>query len=206
MDKPKNRAVSTIRYYWDVATLAQRFEAEVEASPESIVDAFNTLGGDVVVSGMNRHFKYVRTQPAASEDAYTFDVRLIREMSPAFLPNVRAQGRIIRSEGYGTTIIRGNLSLGWLATAELIFAFLLAIVGIGWSLTLGESNSIGGFALVITLIAFGVVGMSYYSSYLIIKRDIEQIIHNASEIELESAEDNLLIDDADEALHQHTIN
>lgn len=156
------------------------------------------------MSAMNRHFKHVRTYPVEPDQIYTFDVRLVREMSPAFLPNVRAKGRIVRSEGYGTTIIRGDLNLGWFATAGLIFAFTASVIGVGLSFILEQSGIQGLFVLAGMMIAFAVAGASYYNTYLIIRRDIEQIIQNASQVEMEEAEDNLLIGDDD--LQQRLVN
>ena len=127
--KRKHGTIRQIRYYWNLATFARKFEAEVDAPPEAIAD----LLSDIEQAPQRGIFPVSRTadiKTVADDETYEFDLRVKHTNSQVNYTSVRANGRIVYSQGYDKTIVRGDIRIGWFYGLSMVASIVSLLVGV----------------------------------------------------------------------------
>ena len=113
MDKSKtlkNTPVGAMRYWWSRALFARQFEIEVNLPPARLAhyldNVHQPMEGWIEPSG-----RTVTIREIEPERMYEFEMLLKRRSRGQDYTRARANGRIVYSEGYQTSIIRGDVRL-----------------------------------------------------------------------------------------------
>ena len=124
--KLKHETVNQIRYYWNLALFARRFEVEVDAPPEVVAEQFANMKQSPSIRGVVHGLE---TVVDVTDGAKSYDFSI--QNSETRQPIVNVTGRIIYSEGYNQTIVRGDIRLSGTYLIKLgipyAFAFFLMI-------------------------------------------------------------------------------
>ena len=121
--KLKHEAVGQINYVWNLALFARQFETEVDAPPK-------VIAGKLASIEQAKHGFFIRRSRTAKletmdeGETYNFDIRMKQTNRSVTYTSVKATGRIIYSQGYGKTIVRGDIRLGWFYSGSLLIALI----------------------------------------------------------------------------------
>ena len=124
--KLKHKAIGQIDYVWNLALFARQFDVEVDAPPKGIAIKLASIE-------QARHGFFIRRSRTAKletvddGETYNFDIRMRQTNRSITYTSVKATGRIIYSQGYDKTIIRGDIRLGWFYSGSLLIALLWSI-------------------------------------------------------------------------------
>ena len=151
----KNTPVGAVRYWWGRALFARYFEIEVNLAPARIAAHLGKVRcvRDKSLLPTQRIITIREIEP---ERAYAFEMQLQRQSTRGdTYTSVKASGRIVYSEGYATSIIRGDIRVGganFFANLLLVFFLMLGVI---YSLLTGPST------LIVLLVGFGLLVMLY---------------------------------------------
>ncbi len=191
----KNNPVGTVRYWWGWALFSRQFEMDVNVPPIRIAEHLGKVRQPMQGFPMATE-RSVTIRVVESERIYTFDMRIKHRSRGVNYTSVKAAGRIVYSEGYATSIIRGDVRLGWVYFAAHILSFIGVIVGLVIS-TLG-----GAPAFSVPIFAFIVLAVLYatwriYADYIELQAMLMNQIEMAYLEQLASDQGKVSDDDND---------
>ena len=173
--KLKQNPIGQIRYYWNLATFARHFEVEVDAPPDKV--AWRLIG---IEKRGYRTRRIVEIVTIKERESYTFDLHVKRADRGVLYTTVKATGKVVYSQGYDKTIVRGDIRIGWihigLSTIPLCCYAL-------FSLAIGIQTELIGFLILAFALLFVVVGYSWSIQY-----DYKELTHQIQET-LKKAQD-----------------
>lgn len=192
-NKLKNGPVGAIRHWWNLMLFARGFEFEVESPSNRVAAALQSV--DIPDDPLwEDRVGEVRVE--ADDDAHTFDLKVNRVQNPITYTSVRATGRIVYSAGYGTSIVRGHVRLGW-AYYVLLIA-ILAFASGNW-IDLIQRLPVPG--LLMGLFTVAMVGLSIWQIRADYRLLIQRLVEAVSDGAVQSLDD--LTDEADDSPFDH---
>jgi hypothetical protein len=177
----KKRPVESIHSWWNLLSFARQFEVEVDTPPSVLAKQLSRL----IKSDYNAYNRMTRSMnaqiaPIDPDKVYEFSLQIRRPFYGIPLTNIRANGRIVYSEGYQKTIMRGNIRVTALHYLLMGLVFVYTVAAIAHIATSGNASPIGVLVLMLALIG----GMIWdirqvYSDYQLLMGGIEEQVRAA---------------------------
>lgn len=174
--KNKNSPVGAIRYWWNLMLFARGFEFEVDAPADRVAQRLAQIEvPEGTVPSLEPRVGEMHVLPDEETQAHNFDLRVARVQMRGAVTTVQAKGRIIYSQGYQTTIVRGHIRLGAIYYAIMLFSILGGLFGIVTGLASGTTSSTlaGLFTLSVTLL----IVLQVHSDYRLL---MDRIVEDAA--------------------------
>jgi len=172
--KKKNQATNLITYGWNLFLFARTFRAEIDAPPQEVASALEDIQSDYNSTWLHSQNTTVEQ---ISDDVYNLDTRVYGHMSERYkVTSVKGTGRILYSKGYNTTIVQGDIRLGWLnyivGLVALMFLLGQVFVDIG-----NIDNVRDGLLFLIALAIPLSIGIgSLYRDYRRLTKDLQNTL------------------------------